>query len=239
VIRRRRKRYNALRKQWPDLFRNPPDAAYTILFERPEIKVAEASEKRRLSSKGLPRSWRRTGVVHENQYLVLIRDPVRFPDGKLGTYIRTMPSSGSAGAAILPILDGKVVLLRNFRHATRCFHLEIPRGFGDPGVSPSAQALQELREEIDATADTLISLGKLHSNTGMTADCVELFVAEILKFGHPQTSEGIIGIEVYNPAEVAELIRRGEITDSFTIAAFTRAWLASILPGLSNPLDGS
>ena len=34
------------------------------------------------------------------------------------------------------------------------------------------------------------------------------------------------------PKRVAEIIRDGEITDSFTIAAFTRAWLRGLLPGL-------
>jgi ADP-ribose pyrophosphatase len=244
MIRRRRRRYTALRKQWPKLFNNPPEAPYEILFKRSEIKAAEASEKDRLSSKGLPRSWRFTGVVFESPWLIVVRDAVRFPSEKreekekLGTYIRTMPPSGFAGSAILPVLAGKdIVLLRHFRHATRQTHLEIPRGYGDVGLSTAEQAVKELYEEIKAKTREPISLGMLHTNTGGAADCVELFLAEIQEFGKPQTSEGILAIEVYNPIKVAELIHHGEITDSFTIAAFTRAWLANLLPGLPCTID--
>jgi ADP-ribose pyrophosphatase len=210
MIRRRRRRYAALRKQWPKLFNNPPGAPYRILFKRREIKAAEASEKERLSSKNLPRSWRRTGAVFESPWLIVIRDAVRFPpeepgaEEKLGTYIRTMPPSGFAGSAVLPLLTGeKVVLLRHFRHATRQTHLEIPRGYGDPGLTTTEQAVKELWEEIKAKTSNPISLGMLHTNTGIAVDCVELFLAEIQEFGEPQTGEGILAIEAHNPTKVA------------------------------------
>jgi ADP-ribose pyrophosphatase len=182
-------------------------------------------------------------VVYEDPYLIVIRDAVRFPaenpggEAHLGTYIRTMPPNGSAGAAALPFTGEKILLLRHFRHATRSTHLEIPRGFAEPGMSSSDLALKELEEEIKAEVDSLVELGQLHSNTGIAVDCVELFLARIRQFGRPQASEGIIGVELYTPLEIAELIRRSQITDSFTIAAFTRAWLANLLPGITSPID--
>jgi ADP-ribose pyrophosphatase len=130
------------------------------------------------------------------------------------------------------LLDGKIVLLRHFRHATRSQHLEIPGGFGEPGVSAADQAREELREEIQAETDTLIELGDFYSNTGAESGCVELFLAKIRDLGRPQTSEGIAGVEIEPPRRVAEIIRDGGITDSFTIGAFTRAWLRGLLPGL-------
>jgi ADP-ribose pyrophosphatase len=143
-----------------------------------------------------------------------------------------MPASGSAGAAVLPLFNDRVVLVRHFRHATRQEHLEIPRGFGEPGVPSVDLALQELHEEIEGEeAGKPESLGDFHSNNGIATDCVKLFVVELQKYGRPQTSEGIIAIEAYHPREVAEMIRTGKITDSFTIATFTRAWLDGRLPG--------
>ena len=59
-----------------------------------------------------------------------------------------------------------------------------------------------------------------------------LFVAEIRAFGKPQAEEGITDVRLYPAREVAELIKTGQITDGFTIAAFTRAWLLARLPGL-------
>lgn len=176
-----------------------------------------------------PASWAATGVVYEDPYTIVVRDAVRRPDGSLGTYSRTLPASGAAGAAVLPLLDGQIVLLRQFRHATRSERLEIPRGFGEPGVTAADQARAELREEIQAEADRLIALGGIHPNTGAASGRTELFLAIIHDFGEPQAAEGIIGIELQPPGIVAENIRDGEITDSFTIGAFTRAWLRGLL----------
>ena len=235
-----RERYEAVRGEWPAFFVNPPDASYEILFDPSLVNAAEAEDAARLAARGLPASWAVTGVVYEDPYTIVVRDAVRRPDGSLGTYSRTLPASGEAGAAVLPLLDGQIVLLRQFRHATRSVHLEIPRGFGEPGVAAADQARAELREEIQAEADSLITLGGIHPNTGAASGRIELFLAVIHDFGEPQASEGIIGIEPRPARIVAENIRDGAITDSFTIGAFTRAWLRGLLhvdaPNLGNRL---
>ena len=234
-----RERYNQIKARWPGLFENLEDARYEILSDPPLVTEAESEERKRLRDRGLPESWSRTGVVFEDPYLILLRDAVRRPTGDLGTYVRTLPASGAAGAAVLPLLDGRIVLLRHFRHATRKWHLEIPRGYGEVGVSAAEQARQELREEIEAEAENLIHLGAFHTNTGIATDQVELFLAEIPALGSPQVAEGIDAIELRTPYEVAQLIRGDAtddflttITDSFTIGAFTRAWLRGLLPGV-------
>jgi len=232
-VRGRREQYAAIRRQRPELFTNPPGAAHEILFDPREIKAAETAETARLNSRGLPSSWSRTGIVYQDPYQIVVRDAVRHPDGSLGTYVRTMPTNSNIGVAILPILDGEVVLLRHFRHATRGNHLEIPRGFGEPGIAPAEQAQKELREEIGSSADKLIDLGGFHSNTGIATDYTALYLAEIHELGEPQTSEGISDIMTYPARDVARMIRLGKITDSFTIGAFTRALLAGLLPGLA------
>ncbi|KAB2347770.1 NUDIX hydrolase [Actinomadura rudentiformis] len=228
----RRRRYDALRKRWPELFANPAESGFTILVEPSLVASAEAEEAARLSSRGLPAAWSSTGVVYEDPYLIVVRDAVRRPDGRLGTYVRTLPASGAAGAVVLPILDGQIVLVRHFRHATRTWQLEAPRGFGEPGMSMVDLARQELREEIGADSGSLVSVGRFRTNSGMAVDSVELFVAEIDELGQPQTDEGISGIELHSPNKVTEMIRTDMIDDSFTIGIFTRAWLNGHLPGL-------
>jgi ADP-ribose pyrophosphatase len=242
TVQKERERYSQVMNKWPQLFENLPDARYEILSDPSLVADAESEERNRLQARGLPGSWSQTGVVYEDPYLFILRDAVRRPDGSLGTYARTLPASGAAGAVVLPLLEGMIVLLRHFRHATRKWHLEIPRGFGEVGVSAAEQARQELREEIEAEADNLIHLGAFHSNTGIASDQVELFLAEISALGSPQTAEGIEAIEVRTPYQVAQLIHGDgtddplrTITDSFTIGAFTRAWVRGLLPGLPTP----
>jgi ADP-ribose pyrophosphatase len=234
-----RKRYEAIRKRWGDLFTNPPGASFEIVFDDAEVQEAEQEEEARLVSKGRPTEWSHTGVVYEDPYIIVVRDAIRRPDGTLGTYVRTLPASGAAGVVVLPIFDGKIVLLQHFRHATRKNHLEAPRGFGESGVAATLQARNELFEEIGAHVDDadLADLGKFHSNDGIASDCVELFLARIDRIGDVHGEEGITGFKVYSPRDVAGLISTGEISDSFTIGAFTRAWLRGLLPGWPAPTN--
>lgn len=227
-----RERYEAVRRKWPNLFRNPPGAAYKILFDPAEVRAAEEKYRALMESWGFPTSSAETGVMYEDPWTIIVRDAVRRPDGTLGAYARSIPARDGTGAAVLPMLDEQIVLLRLFRHATREEHLEIPRGFGEAGVSAADQARHELREEIQAEADTLTELGRFHANTGAEGGATELFFAQISQHGQPQSAEGILSVEVESPRRVAELIRDARITDSFTTAAFTRAWLHGLLPGL-------
>jgi ADP-ribose pyrophosphatase len=235
-----RTRYDAIRAQWPSLFANPPGAAFEIILDNDDqVEKAERDQEALLVGEGLPGEWGRTGVITEDRYIILVRDAIRRLDGTLGTYDRILPASGSAGVVILPVLDGHIVLIQHFRHATRELHLEVPRGFGEPGVTARQQAKEELYDETGARArdEDLVELGRFHSNNGIASDCVELFIARIDEIGKPQAEEGISGFKICPPREVAELISGAEITDSFTIGAFTRAWLKGFLPGWPSPTE--
>lgn len=226
-----RRRYEVICEKWPDLFANPPGAAFGIVRDDEQVENAERSQERMLVSEGLPGEWARTGVISEDRYIIFVRDAIQRLDGTLGTYDRILPASGSGGVVVLPILHGRIVLVQHFRHATREFHLEVPRGFGEVGVTASQQAKNELSEEIGAHVEDedLIDLGRFHSNNGITSDCVQLFFAKIDRLGKPQIEEGISGFKICLPSEVANMIAMSEITDSFTIGAFTRAWLRGLL----------
>jgi len=56
-------------------------------------------------------------------------------------------SPRSPGVAVFPLLsNGKIVLHLNFRHATRSWELELPRGMIQENELPTDAALRELRE---------------------------------------------------------------------------------------------
>ncbi|WP_433726409.1 NUDIX hydrolase [Actinoplanes sp. CA-051413] len=104
-----------------------------------------------------------------------------------------------------------MVLVRHFRHATRNWQWELPRGFGMPGTDPADDARRELRDEIGVEAAKLHELGTIYPDTGMTAAAVR--------------EEGITEIREVSPEELAGLIRDESIKDGFTITAYTRAVL--------------
>ncbi|MET9928647.1 MULTISPECIES: NUDIX hydrolase [unclassified Streptomyces] len=204
-------RYERLRAERPELFRNEPDGI-DILTEPDAVAAAG-------------------GVLYEDQYLMLVRDPVRFPGGEEGTYIRSMSPYREPGCVVLPLLDGGVVLVEHFRHATRSWHWEVPRGFGTAGLSDEENAAKELWEEIGAVPREVVALGVVHPDTGMTAEAVRLFAVRIASTGDLDRAEGIRRCVTVPFAEAEAMVADGRITDGFTVAALMRARLAGLVAG--------
>ncbi|TDC68076.1 NUDIX hydrolase [Actinomadura sp. GC306] len=203
--------YDRVRRAWPDLFENPPGAWNAILDEFP--------------AEGGP-----YGVCYRDEYVLLLRDPVAFADGRVGGYLRTLHPQGHAGAAVLAVCEGGVVLVRHFRHATRKWHWEIPRGFARPDETPEQTARRELEEEIGVPARSLEFLGDFYADTGVAGSKAGLFWADVdrPRASHPE--EGIDRIELVAPDRIDRMLGRGEITDSFTLAALLHVKQRGLFP---------
>ncbi|MFE0422925.1 NUDIX hydrolase [Streptomyces sp. NPDC058953] len=217
--------YELLRRTRPELFRNCPDGV-EILFDPDEIRAA----RRTLSEDGTEGAEDRVGVVYSDRFITLVRDAVRFPGGALGLYTRVVPTRAGPGVVILPLLgpDNAIVVIEHYRHATRSWHWEVPRGMGEPGISGAESVARELREEIGAEAEEVIPLGRFHADTGLLGDDVELYAARISRTGPLDRAEGIRKSAVVSWAELQRMIATDVITDSFTIAVAARAGLRGL-----------
>ena len=216
--------YDGLAAERPDLFYNPPACPIRVLLAPQERAAAEAATAARLAARGQPADWAATGVVYQDQYAVMLRDAVMFADGRLGTYMRLFERPlGAEGVAILPRVGDDFLLLRHFRHADRRFHLEIPRGFAEPDVSAEDNARRELAEEIGGDCESLIDLGDMVANSGVSGGRVRLFLANLRGYGRPQTAEGVVEILRTPPAVLAEMVADGRVSDGFTLACWARA----------------
>lgn len=222
--------YLAFAKAHSALFENPPVEGITILLDENEIWEVEAQMAQWLEAQGLSRDFAQVGIICQDQYICYLRDAVRFPDGTKSTYSRLVnPENSVPGVIVLPVYQGQVLLIRHFRHATRTWHLEIPRGFGANGLTNEENAQRELKEEIEAIPLRLVSLGQVHPNTGMTSACDEIFFAEVESYGNAEIEEAITEILPTPVPEFERMIRDNEISDGFTLAAYTRAKLKGLL----------
>src|SRR5215469_7265599 len=183
--------YFALVSSRPDMFRNPPGASFEILLDEADIHQAEQAVAQKLADSSAPTEWAEVGIAFRDQYVTLLRDAVRFADGSLGTYIRMVePEASFPGVVVLPVWKGQILLIRHFRHATRAWHLEIPRGFG-LSADPAESARTELTEEIGASAATLTQLGEVYPDAGADNSKIGIFYAEVESYGQPDAQEGI------------------------------------------------
>jgi ADP-ribose pyrophosphatase len=222
-------RYFEFVQSYPERFANVP-GGIEILLDPEEIVQAEAAVAQRLIARGLPAEWADVGVAFQDQYLLLLRDAVRFPDSTLGTYLRnTSMAEDIPGVIILPIYQGKVVLERHYRHGPRAWMLEIPRGYGDARYTPEENAQRELLEEIGAPIVRLEALGHVNVNSASIGGYDCLFYAEIASLGKLDVGEGISNVLLVDIEQFHEMIASGEITDGFTLSAYARARAKNLL----------
>jgi len=219
-------RYLALVRERPDRFTNPPGDIYEILLDPAQMERARRDASDHRQAEGMPADDTRVGVLAVDPYLLVLRDAVRFADGRYGLYNRLLVP---AGAAILPLFGDSIALLHRFRHGTRRWHLEVPRGSFSGIGTVTEEARRELLEEIGSVPTEIVHLGFLHSTTGCLDEEHQLFLARIESIGTPDKHEAIESIKVLPTKTVERLIAEGEITDGPTLAAFLRARLRGYL----------
>lgn len=151
---------------------------------------------------------RKVGVMAEDKYWIWLNDAVKFPNGKSGVYGRLIWKSslnGVGGVVVLPVLpNGKVCLNRNFRHATRSWEYELPRGGIEENETIQEAAFREVREETGLIVDQLQFLGQINPDSGTTNTVVSVFLAKVLRQeeAQPEDSEAIAAIEAFSIEEI-------------------------------------
>ncbi len=190
-----------------------------LLLDEERIRKAEQAQLARLMSQGVPRHkatyWSKAGIAFESPYWYWVRDPVEFPDGSQGVYGRIIPKQSPEStpyAAVLPVLkDGRFVLNVSYRHATRHWEIELPSGTRENNESPEETARRELFEETGFSAETLIHLGNMTTDPGMTGVAIPVFLAPVdeqeeaqLEFG-----EAIAGSLALSLEEIHESLLQG------------------------------
>ncbi len=191
-----------------------------VIVNPTEIARVQEIQENRLLQKGFSpeeaTEFSRIGVVCEDQYWIWLRDAVYFPKGIPGTYDRLVWKSelkeGITGVAVLPILpSGEVVLNLNYRHATRSWEIELPRGGVLSQETIEAAAIREVKEETGLVASSIIFLGEMAPDTGVLSSVIPVFMGKISarEEASPEYSEAIAGLVSFTKEELKEGLIRG------------------------------
>ncbi len=224
--------YVSIRQSLPSLFDNS-NALIKIIENDKEVLEWQEEGRKKLQKRGDSQQWADIGLVFDDPSILVLRDLVEFPGGYRNGYIRIYNRAylegGAAGVVVLPEKDGKVLLFQHYRHATRMRHWEIPRGFGKSGVDAKTHAITEVKEEINGDVAEIFELGIVYNNTGLEGNPINLFFARMASVGEMQLEEGIEKPIWVTVSELEKMIADGEITDGFTIAAYTKAKLKGLI----------
>jgi ADP-ribose pyrophosphatase len=156
-------------------------------------------------------------TIYEGPVFGIRRDEVIEPSGVRTTReVITHPGS----VVVLPVLsDGRILLIQQYRHATRQYLWELVAGRMDPGETPRVAAARELIEETGYRAKRLRVFLDVFPTPGFLEERMFILVAEGLTAGQaePEEDEKIVS-RAYTRAQLEDMIRGGKLRDAKSIA---------------------
>ena len=117
--------------------------------------------------------------VFRGRVLTLNLERVQLPNGQVAELEIAHHPGGAAVVAI--DAEGRVCLLRQFRHAAGGWLTELPAGKLDGGEPPLECARRELAEEAGVSARRWEKLGEFFSSPGVLTEVIHLFLARDLE----------------------------------------------------------
>jgi len=164
-----------------------------------------------------------TRTVYTGRIFDVTVDRVRLPHGREAD-LEIVRHEGSV--VLIPIAsDGRVLLVRQYRHAVGRFLWELPAGSLETAEDVAAAAARECQEELGLIADHLERLHTFFPTPGFCTEAMTYFKATGLRTpgaGDPvahQDEDESIEVGSFSTAEVRQMIDAGEIADLKTLAA--------------------
>jgi ADP-ribose pyrophosphatase len=157
-------------------------------------------------------------IVYQGRVFDIRRDQVRLQDGN----ISALDIVEHPGAITLLPLDGegRLWLVRQYRHAAGVELLELPAGAMEAGEPAEACAFREVREEIGMSAGQLELVGEFFLAPGYSTEYMYVYLATGLQPNPLEADEDeFLSVETIPVAEVYRLAAEGQIQDSKSLAA--------------------
>jgi ADP-ribose pyrophosphatase len=159
----------------------------------------------------------RSKTIYNGPVFGIRRDELVEPGG-VRTTREVITHSGSV--VVLPVLeDGRVLLIRQYRHAARSFLWELVAGRIDEGESPRKAGARELIEETGYRAKRFRLFMDFFPSPGFLEERMFVLLAEGLSEGiaQPEKDERIES-RAYECKELEQMIQKRIIRDGKTIA---------------------
>lgn len=161
-----------------------------------------------------------TREIYRNHWMRLHEDEILRSNGERGIYGVVEKDDA---AIILPIDNGRVWLVEQFRYTIQERALELPQGGWEREVEhPEELARGELREETGLDAAEMISLGTMWIAYGFTRQLQHIFLARgLTQVGkQPDAEEHDLMVHSVPVEDFERMMLDGTIRDGCTLAAW-------------------
>ncbi len=154
--------------------------------------------------------------VYKGHLLDVRRDQVTLPDGQLASREHIVHPGAVMVVPLLP--DGRIIVVRQWRHPLARAMLEFPAGKIDAGEPPWQCAIRELAEETGYSAAQWARAGILHNAIAYSNEGIEVWFARGLTAGERHLDDGeFVDVSEATVDELDGQARRGEVTDAKTL----------------------
>jgi ADP-ribose pyrophosphatase len=156
-------------------------------------------------------------VLYEGKAFGVRRDELIEPTG-VRTVREVVTHPGSV--VVLPVLpNGRIVLVRQYRHACRQYMWELVAGRMERGENPKKGAQRELLEETGYRATKISVFLDVFPTPGFLEERMYLLLAEGLTAGlaQPEEDEKLI-VAAYTRKELEGMMQSGKLRDAKSIA---------------------
>ena len=156
--------------------------------------------------------------VYDGKILALELDEIQEEGGAKA--LREVVRHRGSVAALLVDDEGRLVLVRQYRHPIGEALWEVPAGILEKGESPEQAVRREIEEEVGRRAGQVERLAVFHPTPGFCDEVLHLFRATRLEAAplHPDEDE-VLEVKWYTLDEARGLLRAGEVKDAKTIIA--------------------
>lgn len=165
---------------------------------------------------------RSSTVTHRGTLSNVRVDAVAMPDGSVAD--RETVEHTNAVAVVALDADGRVVLIRQYRHAVGDRMLEIPAGKLDvDGEAPIDAARRELLEEVGMAAGELVELLHYFNSSGWSDEATTIYLARDVRPGAapdsftPEHEEADLEVLRVPLDEAVRWVETGAILDGKTV----------------------
>ena len=160
--------------------------------------------------------------IYENNWIGLTEHQVINPAGNPGIYGEVQFKNFAIG--ILPLdKDFNTWLVGQYRFPINTYSWEIPEGGGPLHHDPLDSAKRELLEETGLSAGNWQEIQRLHLSNSVSNELAIVYIARDLTMGEaePEETEQLT-IRKLAFEEAYQMVMRGEITDSISVAAILK-----------------
>jgi len=163
--------------------------------------------------------------VYENPWIKITEYDVLNPSGGKGIYGKVHFKAIATGALALDD-ELNTYLVGQYRFPLNEYSWEIPEGGGAFGVDPVDSAKRELLEETGLVALEWTKIVEMHLSNSVSDEYAVVYLARKLsqQTANPEETEQL-QVKKLPFEEAYQMVERGEITDSMSVAAILKVKL--------------